>query len=130
MSSTSPQRQAPPQSSSGTGCTERSPKVASCLQSLAREQLSKSLPAGTTIRSVKATVTPGGAGGPANLVATVSGMIAVVANGRSLTIYTDVAFISGPKIEAEVDAENVGAPVPAALRSKLVQAVAARAGRG
>lgn len=105
-------------------------KFASCYQSLAKDQLSKSLPAGTTIRSIKVTVTPGNAGGPANLAATATAVIAVAVSGQSLTVYVNVAFITGPKIEAEVDAENVGTPVPAALRDKLVQAVAARAARG
>lgn len=108
----------------------RGAKFAGCYQSLGKQQLSKGLPAGTVIRSVKASVTPNSVGGPANLVATAAAVISVVADGRPLTIYSDVAFISGPKIEAEVDFENVGSRVPAALRNKLVQAVAARSARG
>ena len=106
------------------------PKFATCFQSLAKDQLSKSLPAGTKIQSVKVSVKPGHGAGPANLAGTASAVIAVAVGERSLTIYVDVAFITGPMIEAEVDAENVGSSVPAALRSKLVQAVAARAARG
>jgi hypothetical protein len=108
----------------------RSPKFASCYQSLVKDQLGKSLPAGTTISSAKVTITPGRGKGPVNLAATASAVITVASGSLSLTVYVNVAFITGPRIEAEVDAENVGTPVPAALRSKLVQAVAARAARG
>jgi hypothetical protein len=106
------------------------PKFAGCYQSLVKDQLGKSLPAGTTIRSAKVTISPRGASDPANLAATATAVLTVASNGLSLTVYVDVAFITGPLIEAEVDAENVGTPVPAALRNKLVQAVAARAARG
>jgi len=108
----------------------RSPKFASCYQSQAKQQIGASLPAGTTIRSAKVTITPGAGSGPSNVAGTATAVITVAAAGKSLTVYVDVAFITGPLIEAEVDAENVGSPVPAALRAKLVQAVAARAARG
>jgi hypothetical protein len=41
-----------------------------------------------------------------------------------------VAFITGPLIEAEVDAENVGTPVPASVVNRLVATVATRAAKG
>ncbi|HET6210115.1 MAG TPA: hypothetical protein VFD94_07015 [Jatrophihabitans sp.] len=108
----------------------RSPKFASCFQTQVKQQLGKDLPAGTAIKSAKVTITPGAGGGPANVAATAAGVITVTTNGLTLAVYLNVAFITGPMIEAEVDAENVGSPVPATLRAKLVQAVAARAARG
>lgn len=108
----------------------RNPKFASCYESQAKQQIGASLPAGTTIRSAKVTITPGAGTGPSNVAGTATGVITVATAGGSLTVYVDVAFITGPLIEAEVDAENVGSPVPATLRAKLVQAVAARAARG
>jgi hypothetical protein len=106
------------------------PKFPACYQKLVKDGLGKGLPAGTTIQSAKVTVTPGSGGGPANVAGTATALITVRTGGISLTVYVDVAFITGPLIEAEVDAENVGAPVAVELRRKLIQAVAARAARG
>src|SRR6185503_4835891 len=65
----------------------RSPKFASCYQGLVKDQLGKSLPAGTKVRSAKVTIAPRGAGSPANLAATASGVITVATGSMSLTLY-------------------------------------------
>jgi hypothetical protein len=44
----------------------------------------------------------------------------------STTVYFDVAFISAPGLEVDVDFFNAGSEVPAALRALLIQKVAAR----
>jgi len=110
--------------------TLHSPKLSSCYDQLLKKQLATALPAGATIKSASITITPGSGGGPANVAATGSGTIQISANGQIVPAYVNVAFITGPLIEAEVDAENVGTPVPPAVVSALVAKVAARAAQG
>ena len=110
--------------------TLHSSKLSSCYEQLLKKRLATSLPAGATIKSASITITPGSGGGPANVAATGSGTIQISANGQIVPAYVNVAFITGPLIEAEVDAENVGTPVPPAVVSALVAKVAARAAQG
>ena len=107
-----------------------SPKLSACFEQMVKKQLVASLPAGATIDSASITITPGSAGGPANVVATGSGSIKVRVNGQQVPVYLTVAFITGPLIEAEVDTENVGAPVPATVVNPLAATMATRAARG
>jgi hypothetical protein len=104
-----------------------SPKIDSCYKQLAVSELG-ALPAGATLTSVEIDVTPGSAGGPRNVVATASGKIEVTVSGQQLAFYLNIAFITGPLIEAEVDFFNIGGTVPTALRTSLIAKVAARAG--
>jgi hypothetical protein len=106
------------------------PKLASCYEQLVKNQLAASLPAGATIDSASIKITPGSAGGPANIVGTGAGTIKVRVNGQQVPIYLTVAFIVGPLIQAEVDTENVGTPVPASVVNPLVATVATRAAKG
>lgn len=110
--------------------TVHSPKLAPCLEQVFKKEFATSLPAGVTVRSVSIKITPGSAGGPANVVGTGTGTIKVSGNGRPVAIYVSVAYITGPLIEAEVDTENVGTPVPASLVKSLVATVATRAAKG
>jgi len=93
--------------------TLHSPKLSSCFGQLMKKQLASSLPAGSATESASIKITPGSAGGPANVAATGTGTIKVRVNGQQVPVYLTVAFITGPLIEAEVDIENVGTPVPA-----------------
>ena len=72
-------------------------------------------------------VTPGSAGGPANVVGTGVGTIKISVRGEYGVVCLRVAYITGPLIWAEVDAQNTGAPVPAPLWESQVWAVADRA---
>jgi hypothetical protein len=110
--------------------TLHSPKLSSCFGQMMKKQLAASLPAGSTTESASIRITPGSAGGPANVVATGTGTIKVQVNGQQVPVYLTVAFITGPLIEAEVDAENVGSHVPATLVKSLVATVASRAAQG
>lgn len=105
----------------------KSPKIDSCYKQLAVSQLG-GLPAGATLNSAEIDVTPGSAGGPSNVVAGASGKIEITASGQLLDFYLNIAFITGPSIEAEVDFFNIGTPVPPALRASLIAKVSARAG--
>ena len=95
-----------------------------------KKQLAASLPPGGTIESASIKIAPGSAGGPANVVATGTGTVKVGMNGQQVPVYLTVTFITGPLIEAEVDAENVGTPVPASVVNPLVATVATRAAKG
>jgi hypothetical protein len=107
-----------------------SPRLSLCFKQLTKKQLEAAFPAGTKIKSASIKITPGSAGGPANVVATGTGTIKVRVNGQHVSVYLTVAFITGPLIEAEVDTENVGTPVPAPVVSPLVATVATRAAKG
>lgn len=107
-----------------------SPKVSTCINQLFTKQISSSLPSGAKILNESIKITPGSAGGPANVIATGKGTVTVNVSGQQGTIYLTVAFITGPLIEAEVDTENVGSPVPESLVQSLVTAVANRAAKG
>jgi hypothetical protein len=104
-----------------------SPKVSSCYDHLVKTQLAASLPAGTTIESASIKITPGSTGGAANVVATGAGTVDVSLGGQHVSLYLTAAFIVGPLIQAEVDAENVGTPVPASVVNAMVATVANRA---
>jgi len=106
------------------------PKFAPCDEQLAKKSLATALPAGAMIESASIKVTPGSAGGPANVAGTETGTIKVSVNGQQVPVYLTAAFITGPLIEAEVDTENAGAPVPASVVNALVATVATRAANG
>ena len=103
------------------------PKIDTCYGQLAEAQLREGLPAGSTLKSESFVFTPGPAGGPKNVVATAAGKVELTVNSEVEDLYVNVAFITGPLIEAEVDFTNLGAPVPTTLRSSLIAKIAARA---
>lgn len=107
-----------------------SPKESSCFAKQLRITMNATLH-GATVSDVIMKITPGSGGGPSNVVAMEKGAVTVIltATGKRLTLYVDAAFIAGSLIEAEVDMESVGQPVPAVLRVKLIAAVASRVAR-
>jgi hypothetical protein len=105
-----------------------STKIDACYDMLAATQIGEGLPAGSTLDSASIVVTPGPAGGPSNVVATAAGKVELTVDGEIDDLYINVAFITGPLIEAEIDFENLAAPVPASLRASLIAKIAARAG--
>jgi hypothetical protein len=107
-----------------------SAKLGPCLDRQAKELFAKSLPAGTIVDSVSSKFTAGSGGGPSNVVGSGVTTIKLTASGQHVVLYLTVAFITGPLIEAEVDTQNVGKPVPASLVKAAVSAVANRAAKG
>jgi hypothetical protein len=107
-----------------------SAKLGPCLDRQAKELFAKSLPAGTTVDSVSSKFTAGSGGGPSNVVGSGVTTVKLTAGGQHIVLYLTVAFITGPLIEAEVDTQNVGKPVPASLVKAAVSAVADRAAKG
>jgi hypothetical protein len=104
-----------------------SPKAAPCFEKVAKQSLAAE---GAAVKSVSVKITPGSAGGPANVVATLVATIKFSEGGKQTVHYYTNAFIIGPLIEAEVIAQNIGAPVPASLMEPLVATVANRAAEG
>jgi hypothetical protein len=105
----------------------KNPKIDGCYVKIVESEVGE-LPPSATLDSASFLVTPGSAGGPSNVVATGAGRIEVTASGQVVDIYVNVAFITGPSLEAELDFSNVGSPVPANLQAALIAKVAARAG--
>jgi hypothetical protein len=103
------------------------PKASPCGEQLVRQTLAGATPAGGTIESVSFKITPGSGDGPTNVVATGAGSFKISVSGNSAEGYVSITFISGPMIETDVTAFNVGAPVSASLTDSLVSAVANRA---
>jgi hypothetical protein len=83
--------------------------------------------AGATIESTSVKITPGSAGGPANVVATGAGAVMVRMGGQKVPVYASIAFISGPLVDAGVEVVNIGTPPAASEVRSLVATVAARA---
>jgi hypothetical protein len=106
--------------------TLKSDKISGCYEQVFKSKLSGSLPAGSVVNSTSVTITSGSNGGPSNVVATGTGKISVTAQGQTIDVYIDVAFITGKSIESEVDFSNVGAAVPADIQSAAIAKVAAR----
>lgn len=109
--------------------TLRSPKLSSCIDNLLKKQIAASLPAGATVEP-SFQVRTGPSGGPSNVVAMGTSTINIDAGGTQLKAYVTIAFITGPLVEAELDAEDLGAPVPASVMNPLIATVAARANKG
>jgi hypothetical protein len=110
--------------------TLSNPNYTPCDEQLAKKSLATSAPPGGTIESVSIKLTPGSAGGPANVVGTETGTARVSVNGQQVPLCLTSVYITGPWIEAEVDAESAGAPVPASVVNALVATVANRAAKG
>ncbi len=103
-----------------------SPKVSACTNRLLKAEFSGSLPGGATLRATSIRITPRSGHDPRNVVAVGTGSVKATLNGRSITIYTNVAFIVGRRLESEVDATGVGARVPASITRRMVAIVARR----
>jgi len=105
----------------------KSPKFLSCTTKELKKELGSSMPKGTSLGAVSLKFTPGPGTGPANVVGSGSMSMPVIGPGGRITVYVDFVYLTGPLMEVEVDAENLGAPVPAGVLQAAVQAVAGRA---
>jgi hypothetical protein len=106
------------------------PKLSPCYDQMLKKGLAASLPDGSTLESASFTVTPGSAGGPANIIATGAGTGTVTVSDQKVTFFVSVAFITGPLMEATVNNFSIGEPFPAAVEKSLFAAVATRAAKG
>jgi hypothetical protein len=105
----------------------KSPKLIPCFQKQLKKEIATSLPDGASLGAVSVKFTPGPGAGPANVAGSGSATMSVTAGGQQLKVYVSFVYITGPLIEAEVDAESLGSPVPAAVLQAAVKAVADRA---
>lgn len=105
-------------------------KLEGCLEQMVKKDLATSLPAGSKVEAASIKITPGSAGGPSNVVATGTGIVKLSANRQRAAVYLTFAFITGPLIEADVQTETLGAPLPASMLKSLVASVAGRAAKG
>jgi hypothetical protein len=103
------------------------PRAESCLNTALRDMLEKNLPNNADVGSVDIAITSGSAGGPHNVVATATGSITLTENAQTIRLYFDLAFITGPRIEADVDFFNIGTRVDPSLQQQLIAVVARRA---
>jgi hypothetical protein len=105
-------------------------KATDCFKTLVAAELKDSLPSGASEGTLQIAITPTAAGGPAGVLAMLSAQVDVTETGQTVTAYSNVAFIAGPLVEAEVDAENVGAPVDTDVLDAAITAVAQRVAEG
>jgi hypothetical protein len=107
-----------------------SPKFDACQEKVGRQTIAKSLPAGTEINDISLHTTPGPNGGPSNIAGIGQGTVTLTANGQTVKVYTLVAYITGPRLEAEVDVTGIGAPIDDTIAKQAIAAVARRAAKG
>lgn len=107
-----------------------SPKLKSCFERQFKSEVATSVPSGTTLGTLSVKFTPGSGGGPHNVAGTGSVSVPVMNGGQPVMVYLEIVFITGPLIEAEVDAESDGSPVPAQVLQSAVNAVATRVAAG
>lgn len=105
----------------------KNPKVNACMKQLLTKDLASSMPDGASLGALSVKFTPGPGAGPANVAGVGSAVVPITVSGQQATVYVSFAYLTGPQLEAEVEAENVGAPVPAAVLQAAVKAVADRA---
>lgn len=105
----------------------KSPKLTPCTVQLFKKMLVESMPKDASVGAVSLKFTPGHGTGPANVTGSGQVTVPVSVNGRGISMYVSFVYLTGPQIEAEVDAENIGAPVPASVLRAAVLGVAQRA---
>jgi hypothetical protein len=103
-------------------------KAGPCYEREERQALAGGAPPGGTVELVSFKLTPGSAGGPANVVATAVSTFKITSSGGTVVEGSvSIAFITGPLIELAVTTAIFEAPIPASLVDSLVAAVASRA---
>lgn len=108
----------------------KSPKLTPCFGKLLTKVLTKSLPEGASLGTVSVKFTPGPGTGPENVAGSGLATVPLTVNGQQVKVYVSFVYLTGPLMEVEIDAENVGSPVPAAVLESAIKAVAARAAAG
>lgn len=105
----------------------KSPKLVPCFRRLLTKELAGSLPEGATLGTVSVKFTPGPGTGPENVAGAGQATVPITVEGQDVKVYVSFVYLTGPLMEVEIDAENVGAPVPAAVLQSAIEAVAERA---
>jgi hypothetical protein len=105
----------------------KSPKLAPCYSKMFKQQFLSALSKDASLGPVSVKFTPGRGTGPANVVGSGSANATVTVNGQKVKLYLSFVYLTGPLMEAEIEAYNINAPVPAAALQWAVKAVADRA---
>jgi hypothetical protein len=105
----------------------KSAKASACYQQVGKAEFARSLPSGAKLDAMSFKITPAPASAPSNVVAIGRGTVTVTASGERVVLYLAVAFIADRFVEAEVDIESPGEPIPDDMLTSLAGAVAARA---
>jgi hypothetical protein len=103
----------------------RNPKASQCTKQAFVQTYDPSV-----LKKIDVSTTPGAGGGPANVVATQHLVATGNFDGQRKVLYTDVAYITTGRIEAQAVFSNPGSSLPADFRSNLVAVVANRVARG
>jgi hypothetical protein len=106
------------------------PKLAACLKSALQTTFASDLPSGGRVTGTDVKILIGTNGGPSNVVATFVMTASIAAAGQTVDLYMSMVFVTGPRIEAEVDFFDIGQPFPADTEKATVEKVAARVARG
>lgn len=104
----------------------KSPKLVPCFTKMLKKELATALPKGSSLGAVAVKFTPGPGAGPANVAGSGTGSVSVTVGQAHLKMYISFVYVTGPLMEVELDADSLGAPVPAAFQA-AVKAVADRA---
>ena len=105
----------------------KSAKASACYQQVGKAEIARSLPSGATLDKLSFKIAPAPASAPAKVVAIGRGTVTVTVSGERVVLYLAVAFIADRLVEAEVDIESPGQPIPDDMLMSLAGAVAARA---
>jgi hypothetical protein len=105
----------------------KNPRLIPCFSRLLTKELAASLPEDASLGKVSVKFTPGPGTGPANVAGSGLAVVPLTFGEQQVKVYVSFVYVYGPLIEANVTAENVGSPVPAAVLQSAVKAVADRA---
>lgn len=106
------------------------PMASECFAKVGKARMAAQLPKAVTVRSITLKITPGAAGGPANVVATASGTLVFTTTGHQLTLKNEVVFLVGRRIEAQITFFTTGGTFPAQVKADVIKKVAARVAHG
>jgi hypothetical protein len=106
------------------------PLASDCFAKVGKARMTAQLPKAVTVKSITLKITPGTAGGPANVVATASGTLVFTTTGHQLTLKNEVVFLVGRRIEAQIAFFTTGGTFPAQVKADVIKKVAARVAHG
>lgn len=101
------------------------PDFASCQHQLDIKEIGLLGAFGTTATGGNPTITP--ATTPAGLIAISRSTVQLTVANKPVTLYDDNAYIMSKQIAVTIKFGGIGAPVPAATESQIINLIAARA---
>jgi hypothetical protein len=105
-----------------------SPRFTKCARELLPKVLAKNAPSNGHVSNINFQLVRRHAGEPKRLIATGVGRVTFSVSGESATLFFDMAFLAGTRMEALVFFGKVGARMTAAFERKIEAIVASRLG--